>query len=222
MGIDFFGVPILITNFNRLVCFQNQIEWLLKAGYYNIHVNDNGSTYEPLLEYYEHLKTLGVTVHIHTINYGYNGFVHYPLYQQFQSSYFVTTDPDIVPTDEVPNNLVEILFQVMQCHNKKKCGVALKIDDLPEHNPRKQEIIDWESIFWQNQIDENCYLADIDTTFALNAPNTFGGHFSGIRVAGDCTCKHTTWYLDPNNLPPDEAYYISVLDKSSSSWSSKI
>jgi hypothetical protein len=222
MGIDFFGIPILITNFNRLGCFQKQIEWLLKAGYYNIHVNDNCSTYEPLLEYYEHLKTLGVTVHIHTSNHGHNGFIHYPLYEQFKSSYFVNTDPDVVPTDKAPKNLIEILFHVMQKHNKVKCGVALKIDDLPDHNPRKQEYIDWESVFWQNQIDDNCYLADIDTTFALNAPNTSGTHNSGIRVAGDCACQHTTWYLDPNNLPPDEAYYISVLDKAHSYWSSKI
>ena len=222
-NFDCFSTPILINNFNRLNCLQKQIEWLLGAGYTNIHINDNGSTYVPLLEYYEQLKNnSNISIFIQKINYGHNGFLQYPQFESIKTGFFVTTDPDIVPTSKTPKNLLEILHSHMVSHQRIKCGVALKIDDLPNENPHKEEVILWESKFWKNTIENNVYVADIDTTFALNAPNSNGTHNSALRVAGDCTCYHTSWYLDPNNLPEDEAFYALTANKKSSSWASKI
>lgn len=220
--MDFFSIPILINNYNRLGCFQKQIEWLLKAGYYNIHVNDNCSTYQPLLEYYEHLKSLGIKVHIHNTNHGYTGFVYYPEFNLFQQGYFVTTDPDVIPNENAPKNIIEILYHKMQKYSYSKCGLALKIDDLPDHNPQKGHVVEWESQFWTDKLEEDVYNAPIDTTFALNAPNSNGGYSNALRIAGDCIAYHATWYLDPSNLPEDEAFYVSNLNKNSSYWSSKI
>jgi hypothetical protein len=220
---DCFSTPILITNFNRLNCLQRQIDWLLNAGYTNIHINDNGSSYAPLLEYYEQLKTnVNVSIFIQNTNYGHNGFIEYPQYQSIKTGFFVTTDPDIIPTENTPKNLIEILHSYLISHNRLKCGVALKIDDLPDHNPLKDEIIGWENQFWKDCVEDNVFIADIDTTFALNAPNTMGTHNWALRIGGDCACRHTTWYLDPNNLPDDEKYYTSSLNKNHSHWSSRI
>ena len=49
---DFLDVPIFIQNFNQLSYLRKQIAWLQRAGYRNLIVIDNNSTYPPLLEYY--------------------------------------------------------------------------------------------------------------------------------------------------------------------------
>jgi len=55
--IDYRDVSIFITNKNRLdVGFRDQITWWLETGMTDITVLDNGSTYPPLLKFYERLK----------------------------------------------------------------------------------------------------------------------------------------------------------------------
>ena len=57
---------------------------------------------------------------------------------------------------------------------KEKAGVALKIDDLPDHYSHKQEAINNEKIFWEKQLEKDVYDAPVDTTLALYRPLAFG------------------------------------------------
>ena len=49
-------VPIFINARDRLGVMKKLIDWLLAAGYRNLIILDNNSTYPPLLEYYNKLK----------------------------------------------------------------------------------------------------------------------------------------------------------------------
>lgn len=47
---DFKNIPVYIISFNRLSCLKQLVARLERAGYSNIHIVDNGSSYPPLLE----------------------------------------------------------------------------------------------------------------------------------------------------------------------------
>lgn len=220
--MDCFQIPILINNFNRLSSFKEQIEWFIEAGYKNIHVSDNCSTYHPLLEYYRELTDRNVAkIHFLSENFGNHGFSKIADFQSIQQGWFVTTDPDVVPTEKTHKNLIELLMGVANHFGAIKVGVALKIDDIPDFNPHKDSILSWEKQFWEKQVSEYIYEGAIDTTLALNCPQSSGGWqgHKTYRVAGDCSCRHTTWYLDPNNLPDDELNYIRSMKRNTSHWS---
>ena len=55
-GVPFWQVPILINSFNRLHSLQRLMNWLLRAGYANLHIIDNASSYPPLLRYLSGLE----------------------------------------------------------------------------------------------------------------------------------------------------------------------
>ena len=95
-----------------------------------------------------------------------------------------------------------------------KVGCALKIDDLPDCFSQKQTVIDWELGFWRDKRSDprigTFYNADVATTFAMfrsvEAVNTIGDG-PAIRLAPPLDAVHLSWYLDPNDLPADEAWY---------------
>lgn len=51
-------VPIFINARDRLGVMKRLIDWLLDAGYRNLIILDNNSTYPPLLEYYNNLERI--------------------------------------------------------------------------------------------------------------------------------------------------------------------
>ena len=53
---DWRDIPIFINARDRLGVMKKLIDWLLNAGYRNLIILDNNSTYPPLLEYYSALE----------------------------------------------------------------------------------------------------------------------------------------------------------------------
>lgn len=51
-------VPIFINARDRLGVMKKLIDWLLDAGYRNLIILDNNSTYPPLLEYYNNIERM--------------------------------------------------------------------------------------------------------------------------------------------------------------------
>ena len=100
----------------------------------------------------------------------------------------------------------------------KKVGFSLKLDDIPDHYPHKPSVLSWEEQHWRDRIDNIGYRAPIDTTFALFHPTLMTAWNWSIRTEYPYTARHTTWYLDPNNLPDDELYYRTV-NKTLTHWS---
>ncbi len=209
-------IPVIINNYNRLDCLQQQVAWLERVGMRNIYIIDNASTYPPLLTYYRQIPH---TVYLLSQNVGFMALWKTILFQRFRHDYYIYTDPDIIPTEECPVYAVAYFYAMLQKYPKvNKIGFGLKIDDLPDHYPLKEKVINWETKFWSNKVlNDNLFDAVIDTTFALYRPGANGGSESSAMRAGyPFVARHLPWYVDVNQLSDEDEYYIGHMGNSSS------
>ena len=222
---------IFICSYNRYQPLKALVESLNKRGYYNIVILDNGSTYEPLLEWYKSLDKTDVYFCAH--NYGPEAL---DCVRDFEPSfwekynhivlneYHVYTDSDVVPVDEVPDDFIDTMIGLCKKYNIPKLGLSLKIDDLPDHYILKERVTNHESSFFEREyiMDEACQLfkAPVDTTFAINSPGLACGYNDyAYRAAGNYFARHTPWYYDSNNLPEEEVYYLNNITGPRPHWS---
>lgn len=213
--VDYKKIPIIINNYNRLTTLQALVSFLEKAGYENLFIIDNASTYPPLLEYY---KSCPHTVFRLKTNVGYLSLWKTDIYKQFIDNYYVYTDSDIVPCDDCPHDFLNYFREILMRHkHAAKVGFGLKIDDLPDHYDSKQTVIDWESKFWKYEVENDLFRAPIDTTFALHRPyakKNANWYVEQYRTGGKYTARHMPWYNNSNDLSPEEQYYINSCTKS--------
>lgn len=216
-------IPVIINNFNRLSTTRNLVVDLLRLGYTNIHILDNGSTYEPLLNWYNlieqypypdatvKVERLGRNVGSRALwDTGYiNQFTRYP--------YIVYTDSDIQLNPNTPTKFIEHMWNVGKENGYEKVGLALDISDLPE-TPYGDRIRNWEGKYWQEEVViPDVFKADVDTTFAVISP-CLPFDYKALRIAGNFTAKHIPWYTDFNNLTEEERYVMDRLDNKHSTY----
>lgn len=217
-GDDFCHIPVIINNRNRFTFLKQLVESMEKLGYKNIVILDNDSTYAPLLEYY---KSIPYKVHYLGKNLGYKALWLSPVFNEYKRSWYVYTDPDMIPVDESAKDVVEQLYRVLMRFSKyEKAGVALKIDDLPDHYSRKKEVLTFEQKWWEKKIDENVYEAAVDTTFALYRPYAMGAaeECPACRLAGKYIFRHLPWYENSEQLSEEELFYRASVTRESSYW----
>ena len=214
-------IPIVILNRDRLDPTKKLVEALHKRGYFNITIIDNQSTYEPLLDWY---KTSNLDVFHNDIPetlydtgtlYRLAVEVKHPKFVDIVKDYYIFTDSDTVPVEELPENFVEHMVEICAKHNLHKVGLGLKIDDLPLDQSPAQKALAAEEQYWNGKIIDNgfeLYPAPIDTTFAVYSPNSpaLWGR-TCYRMGGDYMVRHMPWYYDIANLPEDELYYLQNL-----------
>lgn len=212
-------IPIIINNFNRLDYLKQQIEWLEKAGLTNIHIIDNASTYPPLIAYY---KTLPYRVYKLDKNIGHEALWRTHVFQRFMNDYYVYTDPDIVPVEECPYEILDYLLNILDNNQEyTKVALGLKIDDIPEHYGRKEEVLKWEQQFWTEEVSKGLFKARTDTTFALYRPGTmFQQWDKTLRTGSPYMARHLPWYENDNVLSEEEIFFRSVTTRISS-WYKK-
>jgi hypothetical protein len=218
--INYKSIPIIIISFNQLCFLKQLIDFLRKCKYTNIIVIDNNSTYEPLLDYFDTIES-SVTLYRLKENYGHLVFwKNMELYKKYSKGYYVVTDPDIVPVENCPEDFVLHFKRILDKNlHVTKVGFSLKMDDIPDSNPNKQKVIDWESQFWLNKTDEGNFISPIDTTFALYRPNYEHKHstfYDAIRIKWPYQAIHGGWYLDIENLTEEQSFYFATCNDSSS------
>jgi hypothetical protein len=208
--------PIIINNFNRLEYLQQQIEWLLKVGQKNIHIIDNASSYEPLLKFY---KKAPATIYMLDRNVGHESYWRTHLYQRFGKYYHVYTDPDVLPDANTPDDFMYYFKSLLDKYdNIQKVGFGLRLDDIPDHYPKKKEVIDWETTLYKEEIEPHVYKSKIDTTFALYKPSAFLQCWdTTLRTGAPYMLKHMPWYEDPANENEETKHYINTIN-AASSW----
>lgn len=212
--MEYKNIPIFIISHNRLNCLKDQLEAFTQRGYKNIKIIDNLSTYEPLLEFYKEHPEYEVLYM--DKNYGHTVFVDTYLFEKYgKRDYYAITDSDVVPVENCPDNFLEYFYNLLRVHRVAfgkfiyKAGFGLKLDDLPNHFKLKAEVIGWEKQFWENEVSSGVFQGAIDTTFALYRPGIPMTWAESLRTGDPYIARHTTWYLDYNNLPEDELYYKS-------------
>ena len=215
---DWQDVPIFINARDRVIVMKKLVNWLLDAGYRNLIILDNDSTYPKLLEYYSELeKFSAVKIIPLKKNLGYKALWKSNILETLKISVpYVYTDPDVVPHENCPKDFVRHLQEILT-HNRefRKIGPSLVWEDITFFDKK----------FWQRMesdfekqapINENLCYANVDTTFALHAnTRSYSLRFS-MRTLGDMRLRHLPWYFDYDKLSADEKYYIEHADKSSS------
>lgn len=222
---NFFEFPIYLISFNRLSFLKQSVEWLRKYGYTNINIIDNNSDYPPLLEY---LSSCACKVIRMKKNYGHEVMYKHPRFFFIRNfTFFVLSDPDLTPVSECPANFVELFFMKMcEYPQYPKVGFSLKLDDLPDEYYLKDEVLKWETRFYDKILENKdviLYDSRIDTTFAVNAPLIFRSitkKFSGIRTGFPYQVRHLPWY---GEKPSEELnYYLKSIRKDVSNWNGNI
>jgi len=218
-SINYKSIPIIIISFNQLYYLKQLVTFLQKHKYTKIVIIDNNSTYKPLLDYFE---SIGSSVTLHKLKDNHGHLVFWKskeLYDEYSKGYYIVTDADIVPDPDCPSDFVRYFKKILDRNQKiTKVGFSLKIDDIPETNPNKQKVINWESQFWKNKNRKGCYLAAIDTTFALYKPNYEYNEQSflrAIRTEKPYQARHGGWYLDTKNLTEEQMFYFATCNESS-------
>lgn len=199
------NIPIFINNKENLTDTKGLVEDLLQRGYTNIQIMDNDSDYPPLLEWYADCP-----VKVHKFpNYGDKCFWNSGLVNDYyKNPYLVHSTSDIRLNPKTPDNFIEIMIEKLEKYPSfPKIGLALALD-FPEESEYQIWSKDWEQQFWVKKIEEDLYDAHVDTTFNVFRP---GPHtYQAMRIAGDFTARHMTWYINFNKpLPDQEQYYLN-------------
>ena len=244
------NTPIVINNRDRLDSTKALVESLYSRGYSNIVILDNGSTYQPLLEWYgtQNLAYVffnDVTVQTHmTLDHLFHHTQHEYFVQLLKDSWYVYTDSDLTLHSDVPENFIEDLINICAKYNVHKVGLGLKVDDMVEELYTSQEywklmkfMSEYESQFCHEDrlMPENgdiCELfrSPIDTTFAVYRPNASIYSTNGtwdtpdsIRTGYPYICKHEPFYYDLADYPADEYYYLTHIPSNvETGFSSKV
>lgn len=187
----------------------------------DVYIIDHGSTYPPMLRW---LKSLPKE---HVI---YGGDVP-PRHVWSEESRevlvkiigdnqpFIVTDCDVVPA--VPIDVFRWRTLLNQHPDRVKVGSTLLIDDLKSSYPYLTSVLQWETAFWQNEIERHVYSAPIDTTLAMYrcleefklAPALRDGH---------TPARHLTWYETAEDFQSAEIMWYRMHARTGSShWNSE-
>ena len=226
-SVNWRDTPIFIPNRNNLERgFRRLVEWLEAAGMSRIVIVDCGSSYPPLLDYYRQRTTsagnrppLSRKPEVHFAFRNLGPGAPWALRLEQLGTRFIVSDPDVVPAPECPRDLIERLHHMADYYDGAKVGPALRIDNLPESYARKAEVLAWEKQFWLKPVQGNCFLAPIDTTFALYAPGSCRWprepHF---RLAPPYVIEHAPWYEDSAAANPEREFYQRAAEQEWSHW----
>lgn len=217
--LDYRDFPIFINARDRLGSLQQLVTWLQNAGYRHIYILDNGSTYPPLLAYYQELAhTDGIMVYPLGQNMGHTALWDSSILEKLHiRTPYVYTDPDIIPVEDCPQDIVRRCFALLQQNPFcVKAGPGIVHHDLTFDQAAEKE--EWEKQFYRVPVGDDAYFAPLDTTFALYRNVRHYTIYTSIRTAGTGMIRHLPWYYTEENLPADEDYYRQHVNSSSTQW----
>jgi len=214
-------VPVFIISFNRLTCLQKLVAWLESAELAEPIIVDNGSTYPPLLDWFDRMRGT-IAIHDFKDNYGPYRVWDQRLFEARTSPeqpFYVVTDPDVVPIAECPKDAIPRLVDAWNALRSPKVGLSFRLETIPDTLPSGHDIRAWETRMQSDGVRQpdgagaralpGCYESMLDTTFQVNHRDMLppSGGSSGIRLAHPYQADHLGWHLDPHHLSDEERYY---------------
>lgn len=215
------NIPLIIPVFNQLTYTKNLINWFRWYCPENqIFIVDNGSTYKPLLDFYEKnredIDIFKMNVNECVLNL--QTILKLKMYKD--SGYYIISDPDIMPHPNTPPNFLEIFKDAIDNKGFHRAGFGLITDDLPEElNEREmiigneKELLNQPIPFFYKDKRYDGFKAPLDTTFCLYKRDN-GGWSSPMNGNdwGNCLrlfkAFHLGWYVNPNFVNEEMDYYF--------------
>ena len=213
--------PVFINCRDQVSYLIRLVNWLEEIGQERIYLIDNDSTYPALLDYY---STTPHNVIFLKENIGHKAPWKSGVIKSITNSkeYFVVTDPDVLPIQECPQDVLSYFHETLKRYPKRiKCGFSLKLDDLPDHYEHKQLVMEKELKFWNKTVEPGIYDAQLDTTFALYRPGQKYGRHPSLRTEAPYCARHLPWYQNSAELTEEEIYYRDHLSEKISHWNSE-
>jgi len=229
-------IPIFIVTCDRLEILKQSIQSYhdcIKTPF-EIIICDQGSTFEPMIEFLEKLESEGIRINRWKMNSNYgeernlrrdDTKISEDIWNYFEThpeSNYVVTDADIF-LDNVNGDVLDVYAYFLGKFPRiTAIGPMLRIDDIPDYYPLKETLINGEmgchKRFHSLEVNTIQYkyraikyvFAAIHTTFAMHRKGTQWKGFSGhaIRILAPYSAKHLDWYIDPKNLSKDQEYYM--------------
>jgi glycosyltransferase involved in cell wall biosynthesis len=207
-------IPVIINNRDLYTWPVAMLHRIMKYdGVGDIIIVDNGSTYPPLIHWYDR-QTL---VHVKRCeNLGHGGAWVSNAVSELGSDYYVVTDSDMGLQD-TPDDTLMVLLEKLQNHSElEKIGLGLNWQTVPVESPYYHRLNLYEKDRWEkSKVVDDVYVdVQIDTTFALyNKPHYFigGGSMSSPYVA-----RHYPWEIINYSDDEEFKYYIDNASSSSS------
>ena len=214
-------IPVIVNVRDRLTPLLALVEWLERAGHTEIWLVDNSSTYPPLVAWLQQTRH-------HVVHAGANLGHRAPWLSGLIAdigvdSYFVVTDPDVVPDDGCPPDAVAHLRRLFDRYpDIDKVGLGLRIDDLPDAYAHRAEVVAWESRFWTDELAPGVFRAAVDTTFCLYRPGLGHRDDNALRTGPPYVARHVPWYVDSAALTDEDRYYRAHADPLVSNWDQEV
>lgn len=206
-------IKAFVISYNRLTLLKEICKEIAIRGAEPIIV-DNNSDYEPLKEW---LAVCPYETVILPENIGHRCIWGSGVIEKYANGErFIITDPDL-DISGVPFDMLEVLDKGLNKYRQyDKCGLSLRIDDLPKH-AKLNDVRRIEGKYWKKPLDSMYFKAETDTTLALYQKHIRDYTLSGIRTNKPYTAIHVPWYYDKlEDLPEDERYYFTTANNSSS------
>lgn len=212
-------IKAFIIAFNRLTSTKAMAEYLADNGC-DVELVDNGSTFPKLIEWYKKCPHK-----VHRLPAAKENAHKTPwtsgIIPSLKDERYIVTDHDL-DLSEVPGDFLEVLEKGLENENAIKCGLSLKISDLPK-NTLTEQVLKIESNYWKKRDERGYYSAPIDTTLALYHAErakdfTNETFFRAVRSPEPYTARHLPWYNTPENLTEEERYYLQSI-RNTGFWS---
>lgn len=235
------SVTVYVNSFEQLSYLRNTVSWFRRHGFGRVIVLEQGSTYPPLLEYFKSDEfQKSATLHRLPGNVGPRAALDELPYEYKKRTMHVFTDPDLAMPEPPAPDFISRLVSLALSYQAQKVGVALDISEPTSFHTREVQfsvhkpmgtVVDWESQFWENEVEPDVYHAQVDTTFHLFNPQVsssvsnryrrFRGireKFKHLRVAGrGFTARHLPWYRD-DEFPAEEKAHFKERTQGWTNW----
>ena len=226
------STPFVINSYNQLTYVRNLVARLREAGFRNIYIVDQASTYPPLQAWLAQAGEQGIVFPLHSpTNNGPHHFFLARLYEVFGGAPFLYSDPDL-SWDTLANDFVTRMFEIAHRYHIHKVGPALTIPAPAELKPGMittadrgipMTVAEFEQRYWMHEIEPGVYNAPIDTTMHLFLPQYYedgAALITGLRVGGEgYSLRHLPWFID-DPMPADE-YQFYLQQTRHTTWKSE-
>ena len=223
-------VPCYIISYNRPTFLKRTLDELIKNERLEIIIIDNGSTSEPLLDYYNQIKH-GVEIRMYIENHGHTAPWKLDITKECKDTPYIVTDCDIL-VDKCKDDYLEVLEQgLIDYPEYNKIGLGLNTNKIPSGYANREKVINHENrVLYKKEIGSPTFFeCAVDTTFAIyrggyhsysvwgTELSYWGGVCKSLRTNPPYQATHLGWHIvEPTD--EDKFYFESIKDQESGTW----